>query len=115
MSSFALRAYQRLATLHFRKRFPQVMLEHVAVRNVLLAKRSWDYRMGGGRLKTILDAEGIACPACTAQAMFCRSGTPQVAACGFESYNFECDECGALLAGIIDPYDNELLLSELGG
>jgi hypothetical protein len=40
MSSIALRAQQLLATLHFRGRFPQVMLEHVAVRNVLLAKRS---------------------------------------------------------------------------
>jgi hypothetical protein len=71
--------------------------------------------MGGGRLKTISDAEGIACPACAAHVMFCRSRTPQVATCGFESYNLDCHECGARLAGIIDPYDNELLLSELEG
>ena len=27
----------------------------------------------------------------------------------------ECHECGAGFAGIIDPYDEELLLSELQG
>jgi hypothetical protein len=45
--------------------------------------------------------------------MFRRSCAPNVNACGFESYNLECHECGARLAGIIDPYDDELLLSEL--
>jgi len=71
--------------------------------------------MSEGRPKTYLDAEGIACTACTAHVMFCRSRNPQVAACGFERYNLECHECGARLAGIIDPYDDELLLSELEG
>jgi hypothetical protein len=47
--------------------------------------------------------------------MFCRSRTPDVDACGFESYSLECHECGGRLAGIIDPYDDELLLSELEG
>ncbi len=47
--------------------------------------------------------------------MFCRSRTPRIDACGFESYSLECQECGARLAGIIDPYDEELLLSELEG
>jgi hypothetical protein len=71
--------------------------------------------MSGEQLNTILDADGIACPACAAQVMFCRSRTPLIDACGFESYSLECDECGARLAGIIDPYDNALLLSELEG
>ena len=31
--------------------------------------------------------------------------------CGFESYELECRRCGASLGGIIDPYDDELLLS----
>ena len=71
--------------------------------------------MSGGRLKTILNAKRIACPACTAQVMFCRSRTLHIDTCGFESYSLECHECGARLAGIIDPYDDELLLSELEG
>jgi hypothetical protein len=29
--------------------------------------------------------------------------------------SLECHECGARLAGIIEPYDDELLLSELEG
>jgi hypothetical protein len=57
-------------------------------------------------------AQVTACPVCNAQVVFCRSRTPHIDACGFESYSFECGECDALLAGIIDPYDEALLLSE---
>jgi hypothetical protein len=32
-----------------------------------------------------------------------------------QNYSLECRKCGAGLAGIIDPYDEELLLSELEG
>jgi hypothetical protein len=32
--------------------------------------------------------------------------------CGFESYRFECKECGVALAGIVDPIDDALLLTE---
>jgi len=71
--------------------------------------------MSGEQPNTILDAQGIACPACIARAMSCGSRTPNIDACGFESYSLECDECGARLAGIIDPRDNALLLSELEG
>jgi hypothetical protein len=45
--------------------------------------------------------------------MFCRSRTPQIDACGFESYRLECKECGLPLAGIVDPFDDTLLLSEM--
>jgi len=71
--------------------------------------------MSGEQPNTILDAQGIACMACMAQIMSCGSRTPNIDACGFESYSFECDECGARLAGIVDPHDNALLLSELEG
>jgi hypothetical protein len=33
--------------------------------------------------------------------------------CGFASYSFGCDECGAMIAGIVDPADDALLLSEI--
>ncbi len=53
----------------------------------------------------------IDCPRCSAQFMFRRSAHPQIDACGFESYRFECPDCGAALAGIIDPADESLLVS----
>ena len=54
--------------------------------------------------------EVIACPKCDARLMFCRSGSPTIDACGFESYSFGCGECGTPLAGIVDPSDDTLLL-----
>jgi len=55
----------------------------------------------------------IACPKCTARLTFYRSRTPQIDACGFESYSLECKECGVPFAGIVDPFDDTLLLSEI--
>ena len=57
-------------------------------------------------------ADSVACPSCSRQLVFRRSDHPAIDACGFESYRFECQECGAPLAGIIDPADEMLLLSE---
>ena len=89
------------------------MWELAAAGNVHLANRN--YRMSGVELKLILDANGGACPACAAPVTFSRTSTPRIDACGFESYRLECHECGAWLAGIIDPLDDDLLLSELDG
>jgi hypothetical protein len=52
------------------------------------------------------------CPKCHTRLTFRRTRTPDIDACGFESYRLECRECGAALAGIIDPADNALLLCE---
>jgi hypothetical protein len=52
------------------------------------------------------------CPTCHAGLSFRRSRTPNIDTCGFESYRLDCPECGAALAGIIDPADGALLLSE---
>jgi len=60
-------------------------------------------------------AQLIACPQCGALSVFCRSRTPLVDSCGFESYSFPCRKCGIPLAGIVDPYDEMLLLSQLEG
>ena len=53
------------------------------------------------------------CPRCDAQLMFLRSAKPHFDSCGFESYSLECKKCGTHLAGIIDPCDDALLLTEL--
>ena len=55
----------------------------------------------------------VACPACSARLAFRRNGMPRIDACGFESYSLECKECGVLFAGIVDPFDDTLLLSEM--
>jgi hypothetical protein len=60
-----------------------------------------------------LGAQAIACPKCRARFVFCRSAEPFIDACGFESYTLECNECGASLAGIVDPDDETLLISEM--
>lgn len=52
------------------------------------------------------------CPHCHAGLNFRRSRTPDIDACGFESYRFDCPACGTALAGIVDPADDALLLSE---
>jgi len=54
----------------------------------------------------------IGCPKCNAQLMFAGGRSPHIDACGFESYSFECVVCDSALTGIIDPYDEALLLSE---
>jgi len=62
---------------------------------------------------TPLGAQAVACPKCHARFAFSRSCEPFIDACGFESYALECHECGASLAGIVDPLDDALLISEL--
>ncbi|MDE2284042.1 MAG: hypothetical protein KGK33_05440 [Hyphomicrobiales bacterium] len=52
-----------------------------------------------------------ACPGCSARLMLRRSAVPSIDECGFESYRLACHACGAPLAGIIDPADDQLLLS----
>lgn len=53
------------------------------------------------------------CPLCDAQLMYCRNLTSRIDNCGFQNYSIECRECGSMLAGITDPYDGTLLLSQL--
>jgi hypothetical protein len=40
---------------------------------------------------------------------------PRFDSSGFESYEFQCSHCGATLAGIVDPYDDRLLLNLIVG
>jgi hypothetical protein len=57
------------------------------------------------------DCQLVACPQCSARLEFRRDAEPQIDACGFESYSFDCQTCGTPLGGIIDPADDALLLS----
>ena len=70
--------------------------------------------MAEGETNTISETEQlIGCPKCFAQLRFQRSSFALMDSCGFETYSLECDQCGAQLIGIIDPVDDQLLLSEL--
>jgi len=75
--------------------------------------RHYKLAMGAERPTTIWATHLIACPKCNARLAFDRSLSPQIDACGFESYRLECKECGTPLAGIVDPFDDTLLLSEM--
>ena len=55
----------------------------------------------------------VECPKCAGQLPFSRKPVPAIDGSGFESYSLECAHCGAELVGIIDPFDDHLLVSEL--
>jgi hypothetical protein len=59
----------------------------------------------------IAGARAVVCPVCDVLLTFFRTSVPHIDECGFESYRFECKECGTPLAGIVDPADEALLLS----
>jgi uncharacterized protein YbaR (Trm112 family) len=62
---------------------------------------------------TLIDAQIVACPRCRTALTFRRSAAPLIDACGFESYQLVCDQCGTTLGGVIDPADDKLLLSQI--
>jgi hypothetical protein len=55
----------------------------------------------------------IECPKCAAHMWFNRTLIARIDGSGFESYRFDCISCAVPLAGVVDPYDGTLLLSEL--
>jgi hypothetical protein len=67
-----------------------------------------------GRIDRTHDNPIIAkCPTCKTGSKLRRATFPQIDSCGFESYFFQCDSCKTSLAGIIDPMNEELLVSLL--
>ena len=58
------------------------------------------------------NAQMVTCPGCGAHLVFYRSEHPFIDASGFESYTFACEECGASLSGVIDPFDDVLLITK---
>ena len=51
------------------------------------------------------------CPKCGTRITCFGNRTAQIDSCGFETYNFQCEKCGARLDGIIDPFDEKLLVT----
>ncbi len=58
-------------------------------------------------------ARAVACPQCEAQLLWHRSAAPALDSSGFETCRLECTHCGVSLAGVVDPYDDAVLLSAL--
>jgi hypothetical protein len=54
-----------------------------------------------------------ACPKCGARIVIRRVLDPNIDSSGFENYFLKCNQCSVWLIGIIDPYDEALLLTEL--
>jgi hypothetical protein len=54
----------------------------------------------------------VECPKCAARLTFYRASAPLIDSSGFESYRLKCDQCGVELVGVIDPFDDRLLVSE---
>jgi hypothetical protein len=65
----------------------------------------------GSRL--VSESAQAKCPKCDATLGNWRTSAPNIDECGFESYNLACYECKARLAGIVDPGDGCLLLTNL--
>jgi len=53
----------------------------------------------------------VDCPRCDQPQVFFRNSFVCVDACGFLSCLLECGRCNAVLSGVIDPYDEGLLVS----
>jgi len=71
--------------------------------------------MSGVQTVAIASTQAAACPNCHAALTLARSELPHIDECGFESYRFECGQCGTALAGIVDPADDTLLVSAHAG
>ena len=62
---------------------------------------------------SISGARALVCPQCETRLTWHASPTPQIDECGFEVCRLACTQCGASLVGIIDPYDDAVLLCAL--
>jgi DNA-directed RNA polymerase subunit RPC12/RpoP len=65
-----------------------------------------------GGAATLSAVDLIECPRCAARLTFGEASVPLIDSCGFESYSLKCEQCGAELVGIIDPFDDRLLISQ---
>jgi len=55
----------------------------------------------------------VNCPRCEARLRLDITLTSLMDSCGLENCRLECDACGIRFVGIVDPYDDALLLAEL--
>jgi hypothetical protein len=70
---------------------------------------------GSGSTSEGAERTAASCPKCGTRLVLHRMLNPRIDSSGFENYFLKCDQCGAWLIGIIDPYDETLLLTEIEG
>jgi hypothetical protein len=58
-------------------------------------------------------AVAATCPKCKRSSIFSRGPLPFIDRCGFELHYFRCEWCASYLAGVVDPIDDELVISLL--
>jgi hypothetical protein len=58
-----------------------------------------------------LVSKKVACPQCAVSLTVFGNENPYIDECGFESYRLKCGACGSALVGIVDPTDDELLVT----
>ncbi len=63
---------------------------------------------------TVRHTRSIKCPRCDALQIF-SSRTALIDSCGFETYTLKCKPCGASLFALVDPADDQLLLTMIKG
>jgi hypothetical protein len=63
------------------------------------------------RLRNIEEPEELQCPHCGWLFAFQRNSIPGLSASGLETYELECRQCGVGLVGVVDPWDDQVLLS----
>jgi len=55
----------------------------------------------------------IECPKCSAHFLFDQDRVPAISASGLKEYHLNCQRCGVALVAVVDPVDDELLISVL--
>jgi hypothetical protein len=55
----------------------------------------------------------VQCPRCAAQTRLRRAADAHIDSAGFETYTLACVGCGSFFSGIIDPYDDALLVEDI--
>jgi hypothetical protein len=63
------------------------------------------------RLRDVEEPEELQCPHCGRLFAFQRTSIPGLSASGLETYELECRQCGVGLVGVVDPRDEQIVLS----
>jgi hypothetical protein len=63
------------------------------------------------RLRNVEEPKELQCPHCGQLFAFQRTSIPELSASGLETHELECRQCGMNLVGVVDPWDDQILLS----
>lgn len=93
---------------------------NAAVKSYLQASHALDYQdidahqlasADMSLLRNVEEPKELQCPYCARLLGFQRASFPPLDSSGLETYAFECSQCGVDLVGVVDPWDDQFLLS----